>query len=77
MKYFNDKWWCETYCQQDQVFQVLDWMSETFGPNWGVWYPHGNGVDRLGRIVTIYGFHKIEHANWFQLKWVDINLQKC
>lgn len=64
---FEDKYMISWVEHKFQAYQAVEWCVETFGPEWGTFF--WTGLMRDGVTTNYFTFHKIEHAEWFMLKW--------
>ena len=66
---FEDKYQIQWVDSRSNAYQAAEWCDETFGPEWGqfAW----RNISRDGVTTNYFTFYRMDHAQWFMLKWRD------
>jgi hypothetical protein len=51
--------------------QAHAWCIEQFGTGWGS-VSEGTLPDRYYYTETIFSFHRLNHAQWFMIRWANL-----
>ena len=63
----NDKYVISWHAHISRAMEAKYWCYDTFGDAWGeasLGVPNG-----LGMGLQVFKFHRLNHANWFMLKY--------
>lgn len=50
-----------------RAYEAAEWCDQTFGPEWGIF--SWRNITRDGVTTNYFKFHRIDHTEWFMLKW--------
>jgi len=66
----NDKWHILWATHIFHAMEAVGWCNDTFGSGWGEFRNITTNFDGRGEFQFV--FHRLSHAQWFQLRWGTI-----
>lgn len=64
----NDKWQVTWYCPSiTELGDAQAWLHELWHNDWGTLQINDLNSDYQRSVI--FTFHRLDHANWFMLRW--------